>query len=93
MPLRRHRAGLVGGRVAEASVIRVPPSVASLARSAAASISAAARARSSSSGWAPGAIHDPDAITPVLAAVHSDKWSVRATGPPDPDQYLGLDAA
>ena len=39
------------------------------------------------------AIHDPDAITAILAAVHSDKWSVRATGPPDPDRHLALDAA
>ena len=30
------------------------------------------------------AIHDPDAITAILAAVHSDKWSTRATGPPGP---------
>jgi hypothetical protein len=39
------------------------------------------------------AIHDPDAITAILAAVHSDKWSSRATGPPDPDRQLVLDAA
>ena len=39
------------------------------------------------------AIHAPDAITAILAAVQSDKWSVRATGPPDPDRQLVLDAA
>jgi hypothetical protein len=25
------------------------------------------------------AIHDPDAITAILAAVHSDRWSIPAT--------------
>lgn len=39
------------------------------------------------------AIHAPDAITAILAAVHSDKWSVRATGPPDSDRQLVLGAA
>jgi hypothetical protein len=38
------------------------------------------------------AIHDPDTITAILAAVHSDKWSVRTTGPPEPDRQLVLDA-
>jgi len=28
------------------------------------------------------AIYDPDGITAILAAVHSDKWSIPATGPP-----------
>jgi hypothetical protein len=28
------------------------------------------------------AIHNPDAITAILAAVHSDKWFIPATGPP-----------
>ena len=28
------------------------------------------------------AIHDPDAITAILAAVHSDRWLIPATGPP-----------
>ena len=28
------------------------------------------------------AIHASSAITAILAAVHSDKWSTRATGPP-----------
>lgn len=27
-------------------------------------------------------IHDPEAITAILAAVHSDKWTLPATGPP-----------
>ena len=39
------------------------------------------------------AIHDPGAITAILAAVHSDKWSVRATDPRDPDRQLVLDPA
>ena len=28
------------------------------------------------------AIHDPDAITAILAAVHSDRWLIPAPGPP-----------
>jgi len=39
------------------------------------------------------AIHNPDAITAILAAVHSNKWSVRATGPPEPERQLVRDAA
>ena len=39
------------------------------------------------------AIHDPDAITAILAAVHSDKWSSRATGPPGEDTQLATAAA
>lgn len=39
------------------------------------------------------AIHDPDAITAILAAVHSDKWSVQTTGPPARDPHLASAAA
>lgn len=39
------------------------------------------------------AIHDPDAITAILAAVHSDKWSVQTTGPPARDPQLASAAA
>jgi hypothetical protein len=39
------------------------------------------------------AIHDPDAITAILAAVHSDKWSVPATGPPIQNPQLARAAA
>jgi hypothetical protein len=39
------------------------------------------------------AIHDPDAITAILAAVHSDKWSIPATGPPTESPQLARAAA
>lgn len=42
------------------------------------------------------AIHDPDAITAILAAVHSDKWSsqaFRTTGPPEQEPQLAIAAA
>ena len=39
------------------------------------------------------AIHDPDAITAILAAVHSDKWSVQTTGPLARDPQLARAAA
>ena len=39
------------------------------------------------------AIHDPDGITAILAAVHSDKWSSQATGPPEEDPQLATAAA
>lgn len=39
------------------------------------------------------AIHDPDAITAILPAAHSDKWSVQTTGPPARDPQLASDAA
>ena len=39
------------------------------------------------------AIHDPDAITAILAAVHSDKWSIKATGPPAAEPLLASAAA
>ena len=38
-------------------------------------------------------IHDPDAITAILAAVHSDKWSIPATGPPTESPQLARTAA
>jgi len=39
------------------------------------------------------AIRDPDAITAILVAVHSDKWSTQATGPPNQDPQLASAAA
>jgi len=39
------------------------------------------------------AIHDPDAVSAILAAVHSDKWSIQATGPPDDNPQLATAAA
>jgi len=39
------------------------------------------------------AIHDPDAITAILAAVHSDTWFPRPTGPPQSDAQRVLAAA
>ncbi len=39
------------------------------------------------------AIHEPDAITAILAAVHSDKWSIKATGPPAAQPRLASAAA
>jgi hypothetical protein len=39
------------------------------------------------------AIHDPDAITAILAAVHSDKWSIPATGPPIENPQIARAAA
>ena len=39
------------------------------------------------------AIHDPDAITAILAAVHSDKWSMQNTGPPAWEPQLASAAA
>jgi hypothetical protein len=39
------------------------------------------------------AIHDPDAITAILAAVHSDKWSIPATGPPIDNPQIARAAA
>jgi hypothetical protein len=39
------------------------------------------------------AIHDPDAITAILAALHSDNWSIPATGPPTESPQLARAAA
>ena len=39
------------------------------------------------------AIHDPDAITAILAAVHSDRWVIPATGPPIDSPLAALAAA
>lgn len=39
------------------------------------------------------AIHAPDAITAILAAIHSDKWSIQATGPPAQDPQFASAAA
>lgn len=39
------------------------------------------------------AIHDPDTITAILAAVHSDRWSIPATGPPTESPQLARAAA
>jgi hypothetical protein len=39
------------------------------------------------------AIHDPDAITAILAAVHSDRWSIPATGPPTENPQIARAAA
>jgi len=43
--------------------------------------------------WAIAATHDPDAITANLAAVHSDRWSIPATGPPTESPELARAAA
>lgn len=39
------------------------------------------------------AIHDPDAITAILAAVHSERWVIPATGPPIDSPLAALAAA
>ena len=39
------------------------------------------------------AIHDPDAITAILAAVHSERWVIPATGPPIDSPMAALAAA
>jgi len=38
-------------------------------------------------------IQNPDAITAILAAVHSDKWSIPATGPPIENPQIARAAA
>jgi hypothetical protein len=38
-------------------------------------------------------IQNPDAITAILAAVQSDKWSIPATGPPIENPQIARAAA